>query len=324
MGHVIFGKNARVINVTSFLSLEHTIEDNLRALETYIQERGKGWATLRAQKRFLHEQYKLYSKNVFEPIGLRLPRSKYPHAGILYGLYDSRKNCFSYISRIREAAKNLGCCPYCGLPGSITLDHYLPRFRTGFPQFSALSLNLVPACMECQLAKSSYFSNRMLSKRPKCRINQRASNYKRVLHPYFDKFLKNPVLGVRFSVIGAQLLDTDLLARAVCKPQDRSLLEYHLRKMKVNRRAQSFFDHYRRAIIEEIKGLNPINVNTAMSHLPVLISAARERGGKAENYLEVAYLRSLLSDVQAVQLLVTEALAGTPALQQTNAAIVHF
>lgn len=45
----------------------------------------------------------------------------------------------------------LGLCPTCGFGHAETLDHYLNK--AGFPQFSVLPLNLVPACKSCNHGK---------------------------------------------------------------------------------------------------------------------------------------------------------------------------
>lgn len=45
----------------------------------------------------------------------------------------------------------LGLCPSCGFGQAETLDHYLNK--AGFPQFSVLPYNLVPACKSCNHGK---------------------------------------------------------------------------------------------------------------------------------------------------------------------------
>jgi 5-methylcytosine-specific restriction endonuclease McrA len=45
----------------------------------------------------------------------------------------------------------LGICPLCGFCQAETLDHYLPK--AGFPQFSVLPFNLIPACWSCNHGK---------------------------------------------------------------------------------------------------------------------------------------------------------------------------
>ncbi|PGS41705.1 hypothetical protein COC58_12380 [Bacillus cereus] len=42
-------------------------------------------------------------------------------------------------------------CPYCGIGEPVTLDHYLPKGL--FPEFSILSINLVPCCDPCNRTK---------------------------------------------------------------------------------------------------------------------------------------------------------------------------
>lgn len=77
-------------------------------------------------------------------------------AGFLYELYDSKAGPFKYIRELRDYEK-FGACAYCGLPKNITVDHYLPRDRSAFPHLSFLSLNLVPACSDCQGSKLNFY-----------------------------------------------------------------------------------------------------------------------------------------------------------------------
>ncbi|RNT31211.1 hypothetical protein B9475_002515 [Proteus mirabilis] len=46
-----------------------------------------------------------------------------------------------------------GLCPLCGIYGVSTLDHYLPKAR--YPLLSVNPKNLIPACIQCNGAKST-------------------------------------------------------------------------------------------------------------------------------------------------------------------------
>lgn len=63
----------------------------------------------------------------------------------------------------------LGRCPFCGMGHASTLDHYLPK--TKYPQLSAIPLNLVPSCKDCNTGKSTAIAT---------------SAEEQSLHPYFD------------------------------------------------------------------------------------------------------------------------------------------
>lgn len=60
-------------------------------------------------------------------------------------------------------------CPFCVQRDVSTLDHYLPK--AAFPAFAVLPLNLVPCCLDCNVAKGDF--------RPLTAQHQ-------IFHPYFD------------------------------------------------------------------------------------------------------------------------------------------
>lgn len=61
-------------------------------------------------------------------------------------------------------------CPLCSLRKVSTLDHYLPQAH--YPQYTLLRVNLYPACMECNKAKTD-------------KVNPRKAE--QTYHPFFDK-----------------------------------------------------------------------------------------------------------------------------------------
>lgn len=60
-------------------------------------------------------------------------------------------------------------CPLCGAQQVKTLDHYLAK--TKHPQYAITPLNLIPACSDCNKAKSNF---------------QPVSANDQAIHPYFD------------------------------------------------------------------------------------------------------------------------------------------
>lgn len=72
--------------------------------------------------------------------------------------------------RLLEAPPH-GICPFCGQRTVSTLDHYLPKAY--FSPLVVAPLNLVPACSDCNKAKSDFS--------PSCAEDQHP-------HPYFDNF----------------------------------------------------------------------------------------------------------------------------------------
>lgn len=62
----------------------------------------------------------------------------------------------------------LGICPFCGFGHASTLDHFLSKSR--FPAFSVLTLNLIPACKDCNTGKAASI----------------AGPNGQMVHPYFE------------------------------------------------------------------------------------------------------------------------------------------
>jgi len=76
-----------------------------------------------------------------------------PNVVLLESCY-SKSNSLSILkTRIRENQDILlrSECQYCNIGEPNTFDHYLPQ--VDFPEFSALSINLIPCCSACNTAK---------------------------------------------------------------------------------------------------------------------------------------------------------------------------
>lgn len=52
-----------------------------------------------------------------------------------------------------------GVCQYCGILKPKTFDHYLPISK--YPEFSALAINLVPCCKDCNGKKHNYWKENL-------------------------------------------------------------------------------------------------------------------------------------------------------------------
>lgn len=74
----------------------------------------------------------------------------------------------SMYDKIKKACEN-DICPLCGQRTVFQLDHYLPISE--FPVFGVTSINLVPACSDCNKLKLAHVPN---------------TPGKQTLHPYFD------------------------------------------------------------------------------------------------------------------------------------------
>ncbi len=74
-------------------------------------------------------------------------------------------------------------CPTCGAESASSVDHVYPK--APWPVYSFFSLNLVPACDQCNRKKNDNFFGTNPGERP--------------AHPYFDAFLRDRVVMVKFT-----------------------------------------------------------------------------------------------------------------------------
>lgn len=330
---------------------------DLKAIRQLIASKGKGWAKLRGIMPFLQQSFELYPSQLSSNYRFTRLRPANTAAKTLHNLYDSRRKAFRYISELRERGRNkLGCCPYCGLPGNITLDHYLPRDLTGFPHYSALETNLVPACFDCQLLKRNYipvpsvgarrnkvrqrirrkreplWSKKRVIAYPVRRLRKRMGALKasqassttelpfhgdrRFVHPYYDSFLGRPVLTLRAS----ENLKRNLYIEVRnCNVREQAILRFHLRKLKVEQRLTASFERFQSIAEKSFRERNIRTISAAEQQLDYLVSEAIKRG-KAINNLEAVTMRHLRADEFAIRELLRRAKEPIPHLVQQTAA----
>ena len=105
--------------------------------------------------------------------------------------YES--NC-EIINSLKSRVKELSpICPYCLINSSYQCDHYLPKNKTSFPEFSILPINLIPVCWECNNGKSdSAFWD----------------SYRKFINVYFDKIPEERFLYTEIMIKGKTPLIT--------------------------------------------------------------------------------------------------------------------
>lgn len=119
----------------------------------------------------VQQAYGAYSHSHGDPAVLNPVRCSEQDRETLRGNFDLMDKGRTLMSR-REALMEwpkTDFCLMCGVAVARSLDHYLPR--CAYPEFSVLSLNLVPVCSDCNRVKGSYYS-------------QTPDN--RFLHAYYD------------------------------------------------------------------------------------------------------------------------------------------
>lgn len=160
----------------------------------------------------------------FNSVGLiNIADSEYPnnHSGLL-SCYKSEGNNLKLLKKeIKDNQEDdiKGICQYCGILKPKTYDHYLPI--SIYPEFSALAINLVPCCKDCNGKKKSYWKenqergiiNFYIDKIPNTRFL-----YGNVIFilgiPHVEYYLKNPDNGSNanfFNIVLKHYLRLELL-----------------------------------------------------------------------------------------------------------------
>lgn len=292
----------QVTEMPTYLGLARTAQEDLAAVQTYISKQGSGWQDIQRVFAIVAKMFSLYSESYAEPGRMLLRASELEFAQAMYRLYDSDANYLRYKNAPRKPGY-VGCCPYCGIKGSMTVDHYLPRNKEAFPHFSVLSANLVPACSGCQGHKLAYYApstGRVVRnwRRQVKSIDrlQRPYRYRtsehRILHPYFDRWLAEQVLiaHIEIDARGAPSL-VSITPRLNLARSTRRSVEFHLERLHVLERARGEVGHLHNAILKGIKGV--LTPTELLENLKTQLASAQSRGG-SPNFFDALYLRALI------------------------------
>ncbi|CAN7448880.1 hypothetical protein LJR038_004881 [Acidovorax sp. LjRoot38] len=165
--------------------------------------------------------------------------------------YKSGDELPRFIKYRLNTLQGLTACPYCGLQKNITTDHYLPKQH--FPQYAVFSLNLVPACTDCQMngAKGEWFPGASKKKGERPKRRPKRGSLERLLHPYFDSFLSEQVLQIEF--FPAEMLLEIEIFPIVRDKQVRRLVSFHINQMNVQNAAAATVRAYWSSLISRIQ-----------------------------------------------------------------------
>lgn len=127
--------------------------------------------------------------------------------------YDVHGVELNYIDEIRDKMSP-HVCPMCGAPKPRTLDHVFPQ--NPYPDLAIFSRNLVPACSECNRGHQ----NRYKGQNPG----------ERILHPYFDRFLRHRVVRATITPVDNSYETPDLDLEVLLKQNSplHTTVSYHV------------------------------------------------------------------------------------------------
>jgi len=197
-------------------------------------------------------------------------------------LYSKPPVSLGFLEKMRDD-NGLLACPMCGSMGTGTLDHLLPKAK--YPQFSILSINLVPACHTCNNKRGEALTGR---------------GGERVLHPYFDNCLKGRVVISKIESLG-------LLPRVAITPNVRSThpeyeaINFHIerivKKTKVAKRLRDRFTKLCRDPGSVIRALENNNFRNANEIRGILITELRhlDREYESKNNWRSMFVAGLIN-----------------------------
>lgn len=200
----------------------------------------------------------------------------------LVGLYKYKRPIAKYLARVIRA-RSEHVCPLCGEPRfPRTYDHILPKETA--PEFSALFINLTPACWDCNTDKGIQFTE---------------NGARVVIDPYADTFLQNEALACDISAPYGSPVFTLRADDAHIGRANADLIESHIRALKLQQRFQVYAGgRYRRFWRSLYFGRPPV---TSMSGADVDALLAREVQSSEDEYginnWEAALLRSISANV---------------------------
>lgn len=115
------------------------------------------------------------------PLLIRPIKASAEEKAELHYLYGDPPKKLSYITQMRSELAG-ETCPMCGGQDPVSLDHFLPK--GSHAEFSLLPYNLVPACA-CNVKRGKVVAD--------------FANGRRLLHPYYDNCLANPLFVCDFN-----------------------------------------------------------------------------------------------------------------------------
>ncbi|NMZ01384.1 HNH endonuclease [Pseudomonas proteolytica] len=307
--------------MVSFFAKRRFNEDDLKSLNSFILSKNKSWDVVKGNLTRIARLYARYHIAVAFPYKHKAkPQLSGACAKVMHDLYERRVVSLSYIADLRKWAKEaLGCCPYCGIPGTMTLDHYLPKALKAFPEYAVLSENLVPACGECQSAKGERYSKRLHTclvirrreptvtarkKRSLASVAQSSISRPvlRVWHPYLDSFLDSTVLAIATKPDG----DYRVFALGYLDKWRRRCVEHHVHVLGMGARAGHFIRRTKESFARSLREEGVRTEEGIRVRLPALLKGAQGEAKDNENAIKVAYVRALRTDGELLKDLLNE------------------
>lgn len=179
-------------------------------------------------------------------------------------------------------------CQYCGINSFDTFDHYLPKSH--FPEYSVLSINLVPCCNKCNQNKSSDWKD-----------NRGKRNF---INLYYDELPDKPCINFKVTYDN----DIPVFDFTLSKPDnydenenliDFNLFESHFNKLSLIKRFERKINGYITEIRKVLRSHKKFTFKDIKKYLEEEYEAQIDIYGV--NYWKSALLKGLMESEEFIK-----------------------
>lgn len=261
---------------------ENTEIDDVVILEEIISKKHElGKRLLKSYEGYIKEDYiyyKNHSKNIEE-----INSDSRITSEVGETLRDTYKSNPKSLQRVKKSIKeNLpeivkAKCPYCMISAHSTFDHYLDK--AGFPEYSLFSLNLIPACAECNSLKKDFLLD---------------ENKKRMFINFiYDELPAYPFLKYEIGYAEGKPYLIDIHLEFKTMDPINKIIENHFEKLHLYKRLENQFENTVSTVIGEFKEYS-FERSTVETMIETRIRSMEKT--KGINYWEICILRAILEN----------------------------
>ena len=237
--------------------------------------------SLKAIRADVLNRFNTYTKHC-NPITLeKIPASTFvsPNIVLLKDCYSNSHGLSFLKTRILERQNVLlrRECQYCNIGEPTTFDHYLPQ--VGFPEFSALSVNLIPCCSTCNSEKG---------------VQWRTHGRRNIINFYFDTLPNVPYLTCSIVYRKNVPQAIFIVNTAVIPANMRTVITTHFTTLKLTERYKGRSNSEISDVFNTIQPLSA-SLNRLQIQNQLRTDAANMKISKGDNYWR-AVLKIALSN----------------------------
>ncbi|MCR8659176.1 HNH endonuclease [Paenibacillus endoradicis] len=171
-------------------------------------------------------------------------------------------------------------CPYCGISEPDTLDHYLPKGT--FPEFSVLSINLIPSCGTCNRNKGEKWLE---------------GETRRIINFYYDQLPNEKVLNIHIEYVQESdipVISFSLSNEVGITESFFNTIEFHYRDLHLFERfSKQVSDKFTGIYLELLEGVSVLSIEEQKDNIQRRINSLTKRYGL--NHWEVCLYEAVLN-----------------------------